>query len=85
MRLVAIQRSTAKRGCNANACIGFLCTGGAGAYALGYEHELTVVSRQSSWFTARPNWSVEATANGGSRLLASSAVAAPSAAPHLKR
>jgi hypothetical protein len=36
-------------------------------------------------FAASPNPAVEGTANGGARLLASAALAAPSAAPHLHR
>jgi hypothetical protein len=67
-----------------NATYRYVCTGGSrvlGSKAL-LQHEVRARSAPS---TGWPNPSVEGTHNGGARLLASAASAAPSCAPHVKR
>ena len=55
-----------------------------GAFAHAAEPKLMVLGRVVP-SSVRPNRSVEGTANGGARLLASSPSAAPLSAPHLQR
>jgi hypothetical protein len=73
-------------GCQGNACTGCPRTDGAGACALGHEHEYTSAGREECAFsTQRPNPSVERTSNGGAHWRAPSRSVAPLAAAHLKR
>ena len=57
---------------------------GVGAFAQAAKPRLMVLGRPVP-SSVRPNRSVEGTANGGARLLASSPSAAPLSAPHLQR
>jgi hypothetical protein len=64
-------------GCQGSARAGFPRTFGAGAYALGHEHEFTWAGGNGALSTPRPNPSIEGTSTSGLRPLA--------AAPHVKR
>ena len=64
-------------GCQGNTRTGFPRTVGAGAYALGHEHEFTSAGGNGALSTPRPNPSIEGTSNIRLRRL--------SAAPHVKR
>ena len=64
-------------GCQGNIHAGFHRTVGAGAYALGHEHEFTSAGGNGALSTPRPNPSIEGTSTSGLRPLA--------AAPHVKR
>jgi hypothetical protein len=79
-------RSTAAPGCLGRAGIGFAHAGCAGALRLqAVSKAVLVCARRAFVHRCWPNWSVEATSNGGPQWLASSTAVAPLAAPHLQR
>jgi len=77
-------RSTAAPGRWGRAGTGFARAGGGGAFAHAAKPMLMTLGMLVC-SSVRPNPSVERTHNGGARLLAPPALAAPSCAAHLKR